>query len=67
MVKSFENASGKKVPYEIVERRSGNVAACYADPVYAKEILDWEAKLDLEDMCSDSWHWQSKNPNGYST
>ena len=67
MVKAFENASGKKVPYEIVERRSGDVAACYADPVYAKEILDWEAKLDLDDMCRDSWHWQSKNPNGYNT
>lgn len=66
IVKSFENASGKKVPYEIVERRSGDVAACYADPVYAKEILDWEAKLDLDDMCRDSWHWQSNNPNGYN-
>ena len=67
MVKAFEHASGKKVPYKIVERRSGDVAASYADPVYAKEILDWEAKLDLDDMCRDSWHWQSKNPNGYST
>jgi UDP-glucose 4-epimerase len=67
MVQAFEKASGKKVPYEIVDRRSGDVAACYADPVYAKEVLDWEAKLDLNDMCSDSWHWQSKNPNGYNT
>jgi UDP-glucose 4-epimerase len=66
MVKAFENASEKKVPYEIVDRRLGDVTACYADPVYAKELLDWEAKLDLDDMCRDSWNWQSKNPNGYS-
>jgi UDP-glucose 4-epimerase len=66
MVKAFEHASGKKVPYVVVERRSGDVAACFADPVYAKQILNWEAKLDLNDMCRDSWHWQSKNPNGYN-
>lgn len=66
MVKAFEEASGQKIPYEIVARRSGDVAACYADPAYAKEKLDWEAKLNLSDMCKDSWHWQSKNPNGYT-
>ena len=65
MVKAFEVASGKKVPYEIVDRRPGDVDACYADPVYAREVLDWEAKLTLDDMCRDSWNWQSKNPQGY--
>lgn len=65
IVNAFEEVSEQKIPYEIVERRAGDIAACYADPAYAKEILDWEARLDLKDMCSDSWHWQSKNPNGY--
>lgn len=65
IVKTFENVSGKKVPYEIVDRRWGDIATCYADPLYAKEILDWEAEFDLYDMCRDSWNWQSKNPNGY--
>jgi UDP-glucose 4-epimerase len=65
IIKAFEKASGKKVPYEIVKRRSGDVAKCYADPSYAKNILGWEAKLDLNNMCRDTWNWQSKNPNGY--
>ncbi len=65
MVKNFEKASGKKVPYTIVPRRAGDIATCYADPSYAKEILDWEAKKDVYTMCKDSWRWQSNNPNGY--
>jgi UDP-glucose 4-epimerase len=65
MVKNFEQASGKKVPYTIVPRRAGDIATCYADPSYAKEILDWEAKKDVYSMCKDSWRWQSNNPNGY--
>ena len=65
MVKNFEKASGKKVPYTIVPRRTGDIATCYADPSYAKEILDWEAKKDVYMMCEDSWRWQSNNPNGY--
>ena len=65
MVKNFEKASGKKVPYTIVPRRSGDIATCYADPSYAKEVLDWEAKKDVYTMCKDSWRWQSNNPNGY--
>lgn len=65
MISAFEHASGQKVPYEIVGRRSGDVEACYADPTYAKVALDWEAKLDLNDMCRDVWNWQSKNPEGY--
>ena len=66
MVKAFEKASGKKIAYKIVERRDGDIAKCYSDPSYAKEVLDWEAKKTIEDMCADSWRWQSFNPNGYS-
>lgn len=65
MVTSFEQESGQKVPYKIVARRSGDVAACYADPTLAKTELGWEAKKGLQDMCRDSWRWQSQNPNGY--
>jgi UDP-glucose 4-epimerase len=65
MLEAFERASGKKVPYQIVERRSGDIATCFADPSYAKEILDWEAKKGIDEMCEDTWRWQSKNPNGY--
>ncbi|OCL92401.1 UDP-glucose 4-epimerase GalE [Arcobacter porcinus] len=65
MVKAFEKASTKKVSYKIVERRAGDIASCYANAQKAKEILDWEAKFNLEDMCSSSWKWQSKNQNGY--
>lgn len=65
IVRAFSEASGKDIPYEIVERRVGDVAACYADPRYANEILGWEAKLELADMCADSWRWQSMNPHGY--
>jgi UDP-glucose 4-epimerase len=65
MVHAFEAASGKKVPYKIVERRSGDIAKCYADPSYAKEVLGWEAQKGVAEMCEDSWRWQSQNPNGY--
>lgn len=65
MVKAFEKASGKEVPYCIAPRRAGDIAKCYADPSYAKEILGWEAKKDINQMCKDSWRWQSNNPNGY--
>jgi len=65
MVKAFERASGKKVPFKIVERRAGDIATCFADPSYAKELLDWKAKRGIEEMCEDSWRWQSQNPNGY--
>ena len=65
MVKAFEKASGKKVPYRIAPRRSGDIAKCFADPSYAKEILGWEATRDIEAMCQDTWRWQSQNPNGY--
>ncbi len=65
MVKAFEKASSKKVPYEIVERRAGDIAKCFADPNYAKEVLGWEAKKDINKMCEDSWRWQSLNPDGF--
>jgi len=65
IIKTFEEVSGKKIPYEVVDRRPGDIAKCYADPSYALELLGWKAELDLHQMCEDSWRWQSKNPNGY--
>ncbi|MBQ6973625.1 MAG: UDP-glucose 4-epimerase GalE [Oscillospiraceae bacterium] len=65
MVKAFEKANGVKVPYVIAPRRSGDVAVCYADPAKSAEVLGWHAQYNLEDMCRDTWHWQSMNPNGY--
>lgn len=65
IVKAFEQASGKKVPYKIVARRPGDIATCYSDPTKAKEVLGWEAKRGLAEMCEDSWCWQSQNPNGF--
>jgi UDP-glucose 4-epimerase len=66
MVNAFEKASGKSVPYEIVARRPGDVAQCYADPNYAFEVLGWKAELGIDRMCEDAWRWQSKNPDGYT-
>lgn len=66
MVKAFEQASGKQVDYQIVDRRPGDIAACYADPKLALHKLGWKAELTLSDMCKDAWHWQSNNPDGYS-
>ena len=65
MVKAFEKASGRKVPYVIAPRRAGDIAECYASTTLAKQELGFECKYDLNDMCEDSWRWQSKNPNGY--
>jgi len=65
MVKTFEKASGKNIPYQIVDRRAGDIATCYADPIFAEEKLDWKAKYKLDEMCEDTWRWQSMNPNGY--
>jgi len=66
MVKSFEKASGKSVAYKIAPRRNGDIASCFADPAYAYEILGWKATRGIDEMCEDSWRWQSKNPDGYS-
>ena len=65
MVKAFEQASGRSVPYQIAERRSGDIAECYADPAYAAEVLSWRANRGLEQMMVDTWRWQSGNPEGY--
>lgn len=65
MVKAFEKASGKNVPYKIVDRRAGDIAECYANPEKAANDLNWKAKFDLDKMCEDSWRWQHNNPNGY--
>lgn len=66
LISSFSEASSKNIPYEIVDRRPGDVAISYADVSKAKEVLEWEAELNLFDMCRDSWNWQVNNPNGYS-
>jgi UDP-glucose 4-epimerase len=65
LVKAFEKTSGQKIPYQIVERRSGDIAAFYADASLAEKLLDWRVEFDLDRMCRDSWHWQSNNPNGF--
>jgi UDP-glucose 4-epimerase len=65
MVKAFESASGREVAFEVVGRRSGDIAACYADTRKAFEILGWKATKGLTEMCHDAWRWQSTNPQGY--
>ncbi len=65
VVAAFEAASGRSVPNEMVERRPGDVAACYADASKAQNLLGWQATRDLADMCKTAWKWQSQNPNGY--
>jgi UDP-glucose 4-epimerase len=65
LVHAFERASGKRVPYEIVGRRPGDVAACYADPSLAAQTIGWRTKRDLAAMCADTWRWQTANPDGY--
>jgi UDP-glucose 4-epimerase len=65
VVKAFERASGKPVPYQLVARRPGDVAACYADPALARELLGWSTRHDLARMCADSWRWQLHNPQGF--
>ena len=66
MLHAFEKACGKTLPYEIVSRRPGDVAACYADPEKAAAELGWRAQYGVDRMCADSWRWQSQNPNGFS-
>ncbi|MBW3138201.1 UDP-glucose 4-epimerase GalE [Ferrimonas balearica] len=65
MVKAFEAASGQAVPYVIAPRRPGDIAAGYADPTKAREELDWQARFGVAEMASDTWRWQSRNPQGY--
>ncbi len=65
MVKAFSRACGKEIPYEIKPRREGDIAMCYADPSKAAKVLGWKAERGLDEMCEDTWRWQSQNPNGY--
>lgn len=65
VVRAYAQASGREVPYTVAPRRPGDVAACYADPALAHELLGWQARLGLDRMCEDSWRWQSMNPNGF--
>ncbi|ANX13959.1 UDP-glucose 4-epimerase GalE [Fictibacillus arsenicus] len=67
VIKTFEEISGKKISYKIVERRSGDIAVCYANPEKAFKELNWKAERDLKSMLRDSWNWQRNNKNGYST
>jgi UDP-glucose 4-epimerase len=66
-VKAFERASGRKIAYEIVERRPGDAASSYCDPSLAERELGWKAERDLDAMCRDAWRWQSQNPDGFPT
>ena len=67
IVKTFERVTGKQIPYEIVDRRPGDVASCYASSSLAEKELGFKAELNLEDMCRDGWTWQSKHPHGFSS
>lgn len=67
MVHAFSRACGKDIPYRIAPRRSGDIAACYADVTKAREVLCWSTRLGIDDMCRSAWNWQSRNPNGYDS
>jgi UDP-glucose 4-epimerase len=66
VIRAFEEASGRSIPYAVVDRRPGDVATCYADPGRARELLGWQARLGIERMCEDAWRWQSMNPSGFA-
>jgi len=66
MIRAFEQASGRNVPYRIVDRRPGDIAEAWADPTLARKELGWTATRDLATMCADAWRWQSMNPTGYA-
>src|SRR5690606_20648611 len=65
VIKAFEEASGRQIPYEIVERRPGDIGVSFADPTKAKNELKWSATKKIYEMCRDAWNWQKNNPNGY--
>ena len=67
LVRAFEEASGRDIPYQITPRRPGDIAACYADPGLAEAELGWRAELTIEEACRDAWNWQSNNPSGYNS
>jgi UDP-glucose 4-epimerase len=66
VIRAFERASGRAVPYKVVARRPGDVASCYADPALSRQLLGWQAERGLDAMCEDAWRWQSRNPQGYA-
>ena len=66
VVKAFEKASGRPVPYKIAPRRPGDIATCFADPARAEALLGWRARFGIEQMCNDAWRWQSQNPEGFA-
>jgi UDP-glucose 4-epimerase len=65
VVRAFERASGRAIPFKVVARREGDVAACYADPTLARQLIGWSAERGLDDMCNDAWKWQRLNPRGF--
>jgi len=65
VVAAFERACGHKIPYQVVERRPGDVATSYADPAKARQDLGWQARRGIDEMCADAWRWQSQNPKGF--
>lgn len=67
VVHAFEKACGKKIPYQIEERRAGDIDKCFADPSYAKKAIGWKAENGIDEMCQDAWRWQKMNPNGYES
>lgn len=67
VVHAFEKACGKKIPYQIEERRAGDIDKCFADPSYAKKAIGWKAENGINEMCQDAWRWQKMNPNGYES
>ncbi len=66
MIKAIEEASGRPIPYQIVERRAGDIATCFADPAFAEQEIGWKAEYGLLEMANDTWRWQSQNPDGYN-
>ena len=66
VIAAYARACGRELPFKVAPRRPGDVAACWADPALAQQVLGWRAQLDLNRMCADSWRWQSMNPGGYS-
>jgi UDP-glucose 4-epimerase len=67
VIEAFSKTNGKEIPYEIVARRPGDIATCYADPLKAQKELEWKATKTLEEACQDAWRWQSQNPNGFAS
>ena len=67
VLKAYSDVVGRPIPYQVVDRRPGDIATCYADPSLAEKLLGWKARRNLGQMCADSWRWQSQNPMGYES